>query len=490
MTMVEAFLYRLRPKAPRTTRRTARWIVVGAAMLGMAAPVAAISAARVGVRVRPEVVPPGSKVFISGEGFEPAEHVTLFVDRTAVARTATDASGSFDIETRIPRWAKPGPHSIRARGAEEMATAPILVRTDWPRFHFDGASTGFNPHENVLSQANVGHLHEAWTAETLGNVVSSAVVTGGVVYFGSEGLSGYDAYVHAVDAETGVSIWEVKTQGLAVETPATAAGIVYVPTLIDHRLHAYDARTGQELWNFEGYGATMAPAVVQGTVYFPAAGGVVYALDGTTGDRIWLARIGGPINGSLAVVDGAVYVGTGEGEVFALDASSGEVRWHYDTGLTAIASTPAVVDGSLYIGSNNGLVYALSAINGELLWTFETGGEVPSSPAVAYGMVYVGSIDRNVYALDAQRGTMVWRFETGDSISYASPAVARGVVYIGSKDGRIYGLGARNGSRLWMEALGGGINDTAAVADGMVYIAGLEPRLHAFGLDPSNADAH
>ncbi len=57
-------------------------------------------------------------------------------------------------------------------------------------------------------------------------------------------------------------------------------------------------------------------------------------------------------------------------------------------------------------------------------------------------MVYAGSQDKNVYALDALSGKLIWKFATGGSIE-DSPAVADGLVYIESDDGYVYCLNAQ-----------------------------------------------
>ena len=54
---------------------------------------------------------------------------------------------------------------------------------------------------------------------------------------------------------------------------------------------------------------------------------------------------------SPAVVDGVVYVGSDDGNVYALNASSGAKLWNYTTG-GDVYSSPAVVGGVVYVGSD------------------------------------------------------------------------------------------------------------------------------------------
>jgi outer membrane protein assembly factor BamB len=183
----------------------------------------------------------------------------------------------------------------------------------------------------------------------------------------------------------------------------------------------------------------------------------------------WSYTTGAYVVSSPAVANGVVYVGSDDGNVYALDAKTGANLWSFATG--GGASSPAVVDGVVYVGSDDDNLYALDAATGNELWSFATGSYVESSPAVANGIVYVGSDDDNVYAIDAKTGAKRWTFTTGDPVSN-SPAVADGVVYIGSLDRNVYALNAATGNKLWSfsPASADGYPDTAAVANGVVYV--------------------
>jgi len=52
-----------------------------------------------------------------------------------------------------------------------------------------------------------------------------------------------------------------------------------------------------------------------------------------------------------------VYVGGDNGNIYALNASTGAKLWHYTTG-GAVISSSAVANGMVYVGSTEGKVYA------------------------------------------------------------------------------------------------------------------------------------
>ena len=55
--------------------------------------------------------------------------------------------------------------------------------------------------------------------------------------------------------------------------------------------------------------------------------GSVLALNKSTGQEVWRAKLGGSDFVNVAVEDNALYATT-RGEVFCLSVTSGEIRWH------------------------------------------------------------------------------------------------------------------------------------------------------------------
>ena len=127
-------------------------------------------------------------------------------------------------------------------------------------------------------------------------------------------------------------------------------------------------------------------------------------------------------------------------------------------------------------------------------------------------MVYVGSNDGKLYAFDAtgvtgcngspKTCTPLWTGATGSYIE-DSPAVANGVVYIGSDDIKLYAFDAAGATGcsgspktctpLWTGATGNYIRfSSPAVANGVVYVGSDDNKLHAFSLQvaPTGATYH
>jgi outer membrane protein assembly factor BamB len=63
------------------------------------------------------------------------------------------------------------------------------------------------------------------------------------------------------------------------------------------------------------------------------------------------------VTSSPAVANGVVYVGSYDGNVYALNASTGSKLWSFATG-NLVDSSPAVANGVVYVGSYDHNVYA------------------------------------------------------------------------------------------------------------------------------------
>jgi outer membrane protein assembly factor BamB len=267
-----------------------------------------------------------------------------------------------------------------------------------------------------------------------------------------------------------------------IRTSVTISGnTAYVGTF-GGTIYAIEASTGAKIWNFTTGGAVWSsPAAANGMIYVGSNDWNVYALSAASGSQVWSFPTGGGVFSSPTVVGNIVYVGSTDNNVYALDANSGAKIWNYTTG-GQIRDTLAVVDGVVYAGSQDGNFYALNAATGTLLWSSPTGdGDTytNSSPAVVNGVVYVGSTDKNLYAFKTSDGTKVWSFPTNGKVS-SSPAVFNGVVYVGSEDSSFYAIDSSTGTKVWNQATGGPVYSSPAIANGLVYVGSWDNTVYAF----------
>jgi outer membrane protein assembly factor BamB len=267
-------------------------------------------------------------------------------------------------------------------------------------------------------------------------------------------------------------------------------------------VHAIDTSTGTQKWNRELDNiATSAPAVAGDTVY---VGGweELYAMKADTGGVRWIFR---PERGSddsyyedPVVEDGTVYFG-GWSYFYALDIETGRELWKVKlSGVTR--SVPTVYDGIVYIGTFqpslelSADLHAFDSKSGQELWKLKaTGGGIGGAVAVTGGVVYVCSSDDGLLALDAKSGQEKWRYDPG-SLLITSPAVAYGTVYI-TDQGSLFALDAQTGKEKWKLQADGTLNTDPVIADGIVYFATTTENLGMlFGGQPTGnlhaVDAH
>lgn len=103
-------------------------------------------------------------------------------------------------------------------------------------------------------------------------------------------------------------------------TPAVANGIVYTSHGISG-IVALDAETGIELWQVarEGYALHTATTIAEGIVYFGRSGDGLCALDATSGEQIWNVSLEDEhLLSEPVVTGGVVYIGGDRRHLYAI----------------------------------------------------------------------------------------------------------------------------------------------------------------------------
>jgi eukaryotic-like serine/threonine-protein kinase len=274
--------------------------------------------------------------------------------------------------------------------------------------------------------------------------LSSPVVSGGLVFFGSG-----DSNVYAIDAASGTLRWKFKTGDVVHSSPAVAGGTVFVGSW-DTYLYALDAATGKEKWRFKTgedqkifnqVGIQASPAVADGVVYFGCRDSNFYALEAATGKQLWaFPNKGSWVINSAGVNGGKVYFATSDtGLLRALDAKSGAVLFTLDFNHWPMFSSPAIAGNTLYLGSHQGRLLAIDLASQKLAWYFETETAKRNGPAFtdAQGAPNYPAAFADSFYDDIVAGIQKL-FSVGAILS--SPAVAGETVLFGSTDGNLYAI--------------------------------------------------
>ena len=362
------------------------------------------------------------------------------------------------------------------------AQSPIEIprlNTDWYTYMANDLHTGFSespaPVDNTI----------LWTAPVTGDYheFPSPVIVNGIVYYPSN--YGTDS-LYALDAATGELIWKYRT-GYTDDAVTVKNGYLYTAS---DSLCCLDALTGERVWATsvaDAVGGT--PAVVDGRVYCGRASyptSYIYCFDAVTGTEIWSEILSGLTASCMTVWNGMVFIPTFMGSLYALDANTGSIIWeNTDSYQGYWDSSPVVVDNLIYINGNDSRTRAIEATTGTTVWEVDItpGTYLAATSAYCDGRLYFGDQVDAYHCLDASNGSTIWSVP---GVQHGSSGIAGGTVFFGEGADRSYGkvvaLSCESGEEIWSYQTGGTeIYSSPAITDGVVYIAGMDWNLYAFG---------
>jgi eukaryotic-like serine/threonine-protein kinase len=186
-------------------------------------------------------------------------------------------------------------------------------------------------------------------------------------------------------------------------SPMIADGVVYFGCR-DAYVYAVDAQTGKQNWKFstEGSWVNNSPVARDGKIHFGTSEpGNLDAVDTKTGSRIFQLPTGTPVFSSMAIAGDVLYFGNFGGKLTAVDLKTKQPAWVFETdGAKDNAGKYTNADGTfkfevLFPSPNlfyDDMVIAVGRI--------VSMGSILSSPVVSRDVVYVGSTDGNLYALE------------------------------------------------------------------------------------------
>lgn len=342
---------------------------------------------------------------------------------------------------------------------------------EWPMVRGDTTNNGHTSESLTLP------LTLAWKADVDGIVLSSPVISDGLVYAGST-----STYVYALEENTGKEKWKYKTGGWIRWSPAVVNGVVYVSSE-DGYVYALDKNTGELKWKIQPRSSTSQPVsspIVAGNLVYVLSKGPsvvdsgICALDAITGNLKWYGEAAPEalIDGaSPAISNGILYIGI-DNSLYALDAKQGELKWKYAT--EKPVGMPSISNGVVYVSAND-YFYAIDASTGRERWKGKL-GPVRSSPSIANNKIYVTEFNR-VNAMYSMTGVSSWR-SSCPGILFSPPTISNDIVYIGSGS-YLQALDAQTGLLKWNYAVESTLSSSPAIANRRIYI-GSDGYVYAF----------
>ena len=363
------------------------------------------------------------------------------------------------------------------------------LNTDWYTYMSNDLHTGFSessaPTDNTI----------LWTAQITGDYheFPTPVIVDGIVYYPSN--CGTDS-LYALNAATGELIWKYRT-GSTDDAATVKNGYLYIAS---DSLWCLDALTGERIWATGVAGLTgSTPAVVGGRVYCGLAKygtpsiSYVYCFDAETGTETWCDTLSGGMASCMTVWNGMVFIPTwkssGETPLYALDANTGSIIWKNTDAYGGYwDSSPVIVDSVIYINGFDGRTRGIDAATGNTIWEVDITADVnylAATPACHDGRLYFADQMDSYHCLDAATGSTIWSVP---GTQHGSSGIADGMVFYGEgidfydDNARVIALNCETGEEIWSYATGGiNIFSSPAITDGVVYIAGMDWNLYAFG---------
>jgi outer membrane protein assembly factor BamB len=189
---------------------------------------------------------------------------------------------------------------------------------DWPQLQGDPGHRGYAPDEPSPPYRLL------WRRDLEEPTQSAAqpVVAGSRLFVGTG-----HGNLHALDRDTGQTLWTYRTGAPIFGSAACGDGIVYVNSL-DRCCHAVREADGSRLWKYEtGAPIWASPVVADGRVFVAGRDRLVRALDPSSGEELWRSPVPSLVMSTPAWDQGVLYVAVGDMRVHAFDGATGRPLW-------------------------------------------------------------------------------------------------------------------------------------------------------------------
>lgn len=361
-----------------------------------------------------------------------------------------------------------------------------------------------NPeHTGIANTTLQAPLKMAWTSNVGANLfLTSPVVYKGKVFIASvdENIKG-EAYVYALNSQTGDLIWKYQVVNSIKNTIVADEDLIFAQTA-EGSITALKVEDGSLKWgrqlHVNGLPAVIDGLVVSDGVVYSGTGKGLCALDTRSGDVIWenTAWEQGEGTTSTFTKGKNILVGSAQWRgLYGNDASTGELKWHLDkSGLRNRGSSPAIYNNLLYLVSDKSL-FIIEPETGNLIvrkeYPFSV--DVTSTPLVTDNEIVFGSVNEGLIAVDKETLEIKWKCPTGDALIYTapytrkvsatietSPLLAGTTIYFGASDGNLYGVDKETGNLVWKHATGAPVFSTMAVSGNALFVTDFGGNVYAF----------
>jgi outer membrane protein assembly factor BamB len=229
------------------------------------------------------------------------------------------------------------------------------------------------------------------------------------------------------------------------------------------------------------------------TLYVQTNRGLVHAIDGESGRRLWSQRlVEGPTRGlDITSNSDQVFVAL-QDTLFCLDRRSGRLIW--SVRLEAMPATGVVADEEVAaIGLRSGKIVAYNTRDhskdkpnpgrsaGTFAWAWQARGMVDAAPIITPQVVVFASEDNRVYAATrgdaAGRPTLLYRYLTEGPIAGHLAALGGRTIVVPCQDYNLYAIDLFSGETRWIVPTGAPVTVQPIVSGADVIALNADGRL-------------
>jgi outer membrane protein assembly factor BamB len=250
--------------------------------------------------------------------------------------------------------------------------------------------------------------------------------------------------------------WQRQLEGAVTPGPVVGSdGTIYAASN-GGVLHALNPSTGADLWTYDS-GATgggddlsVSPLVLpDGTIVWPTPGNRLLALS-PSGALLWSLSMPAHPTSPVSIDGSRIYVGDISGTVTAIDVAANQsprAAWTVKAGSVSYGSVVAGGNGRLYTTADSSLVAIDDGgAEGSVAWKANPDDDITevSAGLGPDGTALLGTNGRSEWGYRPD-GTVAWH--SPRVITYSSPSVTdSGIAFVADHSGAVRVLGAQDGS--------------------------------------------
>jgi outer membrane protein assembly factor BamB len=207
-------------------------------------------------------------------------------------------------------------------------------------------------------------------------------------------------------------------------------------------VHAIDGETGKTLWTTGIGNPGLITSVAGASDEYVAAlnGSTIYCLHARDGALAWQRMVSGaPLTGP-AVSDDLVFVVVANGNMESFRAEDPRIPSPVFRSFGRPSCQPVIFKRSVAWCTDRGHVYVGQSYDAKMLFRLEAKDRIDSAPAfLPPNKIVATSLDGYIYCFDETRGGVLWRFSTGEPIVH-QPVCLNDTVYAITQAGGLYAI--------------------------------------------------